>query len=81
MTEHSAIQNVPPTQLLDVHVFETNCYGELGLVDLTKKPELLRPGFNKKADAQNIGVVHIAVEGVHSAALTHDNQMKGDVYA
>ncbi|KAJ6102561.1 hypothetical protein N7486_004988 [Penicillium sp. IBT 16267x] len=75
LKEDSLVQNVPPTQLLDVYVFGTNCYGELGLGDLTKKPELLRPVLNKKLDAQNIGVVHIAVGGVHSAALTHDNQI------
>lgn len=69
------VQTVSPTQLLDVYVFGTNCYGELGLGDLTKKSELLRPVLNKKLDAQSIGVVHIAVGGVHSAALTHDNRI------
>lgn len=58
-----------------MYVFGTNCYGELGLGDLTKKPELLRPVLNKKLDAQGIGVVHIAVGGVHSVALTRDNQI------
>lgn len=58
-----------------MYVFGTNCYGELGLGDLTKKPELSRPVLNKKLDAQSIGVVHIAVGGVHSAALTRDNQI------
>ncbi|KAJ5802959.1 uncharacterized protein N7503_005409 [Penicillium pulvis] len=75
LKEYSPTQKVPPTQLLDVYVFGTNCYGELGLGDLTKKPELLRPVLNKKLDAQSIGVVHIAVGGVHSAALTRDKRI------
>ncbi|KAJ5636181.1 uncharacterized protein N7484_009494 [Penicillium longicatenatum] len=75
LKEDSPIKNIPPTHLLDVYVFGTNCYGELGLGDLTRKSELLRPVLNKKLDARNIGVVHIAVGGVHSAALTHDNQI------
>ncbi|KAJ5654027.1 hypothetical protein N7490_001030 [Penicillium lividum] len=74
-TTDSSPPNIPPTQRLDVYVFGTNCYGELGLGDLTKKAELLRPVLNQKLNAENVGVVHIAVGGVHSAALTHDNQI------
>lgn len=64
-----------PTQLLDVYVFGTNCYGELGLGDLTKKSEILRPVLNQKLAADSVGIVHVAVGGVHSAALTHDNRI------
>ena len=74
-SEHPPVQNNVPTQLLDVYVFGTNCYGELGLGDLTKKSEILRPVLNEKLAANSVGIVHVAVGGVHSAALTHDNRI------
>ncbi|RAQ41190.1 pheromone response protein [Aspergillus flavus] len=73
--EQPLLQNHVPTQLLDVYVFGTNCYGELGLGDLTKKSELVRPVLNQKLAADSVGVVHVTVGGVHSAALTHDNRI------
>ncbi|KAJ5279426.1 hypothetical protein N7478_004798 [Penicillium angulare] len=63
------------TQLLDIYVVGTNCYGELGLGSLTKKSELSRPVLNSKLDVLSTGVIYIAVGGVHSAALTHDNRI------
>ncbi|KAJ5728513.1 hypothetical protein N7493_004843 [Penicillium malachiteum] len=62
-------------KVLDVYVFGTNCYGELGLGDLTKKSEISRPVLNQKLAADTVGVVHVAVGGVHSVALTHDNKI------
>lgn len=56
-------------------MFGTNCYGELGLGDLTKKSEILRPVLNQKLAADSVGVVQVAIGGVHSAALTHDNRI------
>ncbi|KAE8327942.1 regulator of chromosome condensation 1/beta-lactamase-inhibitor protein II [Aspergillus sergii] len=73
--EIPSVQNHVPTQLLDVYVFGTNCYGELGLGDLTKKSEVVRPVLNQKLAADTVGVVHLTVGGVHSAALTHDNRI------
>ncbi|KAE8381345.1 regulator of chromosome condensation 1/beta-lactamase-inhibitor protein II [Aspergillus bertholletiae] len=73
--EQPAVQNHVPAQLLDVYVFGTNCYGELGLGDLTKKSEIVRPVLNQKLAADSVGVVHLTVGGVHSAALTHDNRI------
>ncbi|KAJ5107033.1 hypothetical protein N7456_003708 [Penicillium angulare] len=67
--------NVVPNQLLDIYVVGTNCYGELGLGSLTKKSELSRPVLNSKLDVISTGIVYIAVGGVHSAALTHDNRI------
>ncbi|GMG12723.1 unnamed protein product [Aspergillus oryzae] len=64
-----------PKRRKDVYVFGTNCYGELGLGDLTKKSELVRPVLNQKLAAESVGVVHVTVGGVHSAALTHDNRI------
>lgn len=71
----AAVENEVPTQLLDVYVFGTNCYGELGLGDLTKKSEILRPVLNEKLSADSVGIVHVAIGGVHSAALTRDNKI------
>ena len=56
-------------------MFGANCYGELGLGDLTKKSEILRPVLNQKLAADSVGVVQVAIGGVHSAALSHDNQI------
>ncbi|KAJ5713306.1 uncharacterized protein N7483_010487 [Penicillium malachiteum] len=67
--------NHVPNERLDVYVVGTNCYGELGLGDLTKKAEMKRPVLNSKLDAETTGIVHLAVGGVHSAALTHENQI------
>lgn len=56
-------------------MFGTNCYGELGLGDLTKKSEILRPVLNEKLSADSVGIVHVAIGGVHSVALTRDNKI------
>lgn len=58
-----------------MYVFGTNCDGELGLGDATKKTEIPRPVLNPKLPAETVGVVTLAVGGVHSAALTHDNKI------
>ena len=75
VSEHPPVHNDVPIRLLDVYVFGTNCYGELGLGDLTKKSEILRPVLNQKLAADSAGVVQVAIGGVHSAALTHDNRI------
>ena len=64
-----------PTKRLDVYVFGSNCYGELGLGDATKKAEITGPVLNPKMPADGVGLVHIVSGGVHSAALTHDNRI------
>lgn len=56
-------------------MFGTNCDGELGLGDATIKTEIPRPVLNPKLPAEAVGVVYLAVGGVHSAALTHDNKI------
>lgn len=73
--EALAVINHAPTQRLDVYVFGTNCYGELGLGDATKKSEIPGPVLNPKLPADSVGVVQLAIGGVHSAALTHDNKI------
>ena len=52
-----------------------NGCGELGLGDLTKKTNIAKPVLNSKLSAESVGIVHLAVGGMHSAALTHDNQI------
>lgn len=74
-SDSDVVSNAAPTQLLDVYVCGTNCYGELGLGDATKKSELPGPVLNPKLSASDVGVVYIAVGGVHSAALTRDNKI------
>jgi regulator of chromosome condensation len=68
-------RNIAPTQRLDVYVFGTNCDGELGLGDATERTEISRPLLNPKLPADTVGVVYLAVGGVHSVALTHDNRI------
>ncbi|KAL4922642.1 regulator of chromosome condensation 1/beta-lactamase-inhibitor protein II [Aspergillus aurantiobrunneus] len=47
----------------------------LGLGDATRKTEIPRPVLNPKLPTDTVGVVSLAVGGVHSAALTHDNRI------
>jgi regulator of chromosome condensation len=75
----SAPLNAPPTQRLDIYVFGSGEYGELGLGAEKrngKKPkDVRRPRLNDLLDAQTVGVVQIAVGGMHCVALTYDNQI------
>ena len=71
----TAVLTRAPDRRLDVFVFGTNCGGELGLGDATKKPELPGPVLNPKLSADTVGVVQLAVGGIHSAALTYDNRI------
>lgn len=71
--------NKAPTQKLDVYVFGEGTSGELGLgskVINGKKPiDVKRPRLNENLLASKVGVVHIAVGGMHCAALTYDNKI------
>lgn len=71
--------NTPPSQRLDIYVFGTGDNGELGLGHVVrngKKPKgVFRPRLNDLLDAESVGVVQIAVGGMHCAALTHDNKI------
>jgi regulator of chromosome condensation len=72
--------NIRPTQKLDIFVFGEGTAGELGLggvkYDGNKKPiDVARPRINYRLSAKDIGVVQIAVGGMHCAALTHDNKI------
>jgi regulator of chromosome condensation len=71
--------NTAPTQRLDIYVFGSGEYGELGLGSVKrsgKKPTgVRRPRLNDLLDAKTVGVVQLDVGGMHSIALTHDNRI------
>ena len=72
--------NIAPTQKLDVFVFGEGSAGELGLGaardSAGRKPvDVKRPRLNERLSAKDVGVVQIAVGGMHCAALTFDNKI------
>jgi len=67
--------NQAPTQRLNVYVFGEGSSGELGLGSAKGSLEVKRPRLNNLLDADTVGVVHLAVGGMHTAALTHDNKI------
>ena len=69
------IINAAPTERLDVCVFGEGSAGELGLGTDRKAIDVKRPRINKFLSADEVGVVHVAVGGMHCAALTHDNKI------
>ncbi len=62
-----------PTQKLDVLVCGEGSSGELGLGNAKNAIDVKRPRVNHHLSPNTVGVVHVAVGGMHSAALTHDN--------
>ncbi|KHJ35151.1 putative ran exchange factor prp20 pim1 [Erysiphe necator] len=73
------IINTPPTQRLDIYVFGEGSAGELGLgaqkIDGKSPVDVKRPRINPRLSAKTVGVVQLAVGGMHCAALTHDNKI------
>ena len=67
--------NTAPTERLDVYVFGEGSAGELGLGPSRKAIDVKRPRINKLLSADTVGVVHVAVGGMHCAALTYDNKV------
>ncbi|KAF8847186.1 RCC1/BLIP-II [Acephala macrosclerotiorum] len=72
--------NQPKTTKLDIYVFGENSAGELGL-GVGKDPngksvvDVKRPRINHNLFADKVGVVDIAVGGMHCVALTHDDKI------
>lgn len=66
------IINHAPTRKLDVFVCGEGSSGELGLGNSKTAIDVKRPRLNQNLSARKVGVVHIAVGGMHAAALTHD---------
>lgn len=67
--------NEVPTTRLNVFVCGEGSSGELGLGAAKNAIDVKRPRLNKFLDAQEVGVVQIAVGGMHCLALTHDNKI------
>lgn len=68
-----------PSQKLNVYVFGSGESGELGLGHVTrngKKPtDVKRPRLNDLLDVKIVGVVQMAIGGMHCLALTHDGKI------
>jgi regulator of chromosome condensation len=67
--------NEVPTTRLNVFVCGEGSSGELGLGAAKAAIDVKRPRLNKFLDAHEVGVVQIAVGGMHCLALTHDNKI------
>lgn len=67
--------NTPPTKRQDVYVFGDGSAGELGFGAAKKATDVKRPRLNTKLLADTVGVVTLAVGGMHVVALTHDNKL------
>ena len=74
-TKSKVVLNHAPTKRLHVYVFGDGSNGELGLGTGKGQTEVKRPRLNPLLAADTVGVVHIAVGGMHTAALTHDNRI------
>ena len=67
--------NEIPTTKLDVFVYGEGSGGELGLGSAGNVLDVKRPRLNPNLAADKVGVVQVAVGGMHCAALTHDNKI------
>jgi regulator of chromosome condensation len=67
--------NDAPTDRLNVYVCGEGSSGELGLGNAKNAIDVKRPRLNANLSADTVGVVQVAVGGMHVAALTHDNQI------
>lgn len=66
--------NQAPTARLDLFVFGNGDNCELGLGTKSNATEVTRPRLNKFLSG-DVGVVHVAIGGMHGLALTHDNKI------
>ena len=69
------ILNKAPTTRLNVYVCGTGNSGELGLGNREDANEVPLPRLNNNLNAATVGVTHLAIGGMHCAAITHDNQI------
>jgi len=67
--------NDTPTQPLNVYVFGEGSSGELGLGTAKNAIDVKRPRLNANLPADGVGIVQVAVGGMHVVALTHDNKI------
>ncbi|MCJ1316883.1 hypothetical protein MMC15_002204 [Xylographa vitiligo] len=73
--ENRIVINKASTQRLDVFVFGEGSGGELGLGSTGNVIDVKRPRLNPRLSAADVGVVQLAVGGMHAVALTHDNKI------
>ncbi|KAL2002245.1 hypothetical protein VTN02DRAFT_361 [Thermoascus thermophilus] len=67
--------NQAPTTKLNVYVCGEGSSGELGLGTAKNAVDVKRPRLNHLLSADEVGVVQVAVGGMHCVALTHDNKI------
>jgi regulator of chromosome condensation len=67
--------NTAPSTRLNIYVFGEGSSGELGLGPAKNAVDVKRPRLNPLLPADKIGVVQVAVGGMHCVALTHDNKI------
>ncbi|KAJ6084447.1 Ran exchange factor Prp20/Pim1 [Penicillium sp. IBT 16267x] len=67
--------NEAPKTRLTVFVCGEGSSGELGLGTAKNVIDVKRPRLNQLLAADKVGVVQVAVGGMHCVALTHDNQL------
>lgn len=67
--------NEAPKAKLNVFVCGEGSSGELGLGTAKNVIDVKRPRLNKLLSAEEVGVVQVAVGGMHCLALTHDNRI------
>lgn len=67
--------NEAPKTRLNVFVCGEGSSGELGLGTAKNVIDVKRPRLNQLLAADKVGVVQIAVGGMHCVALTHDNKI------
>lgn len=70
-----AVINHAPIDRLNVYVFGEGSNGELGLGSAKGSLEVKRPRLNPLLSAETVGVVQVAVGGMHTVVLTHDNKI------
>ncbi|KAJ5273952.1 Regulator of chromosome condensation RCC1 [Penicillium angulare] len=69
-----AINEAPKTRL-NVYVCGEGSSGELGLGTAKNVIDVKRPRLNQLLSADKVGVVQLAIGGMHCVALTHDNKL------
>lgn len=69
------IINHAPVDRLNVYVFGEGSNGELGLGSAKGSLEVKRPRLNPLLPADRIGVVQVAVGGMHTVVLTNNNKI------